>query len=131
MCYSSNVPPPEFILRTNLRIFAGVGLCVCAAAVLSLVMRDADSRIAAPVVCTFPVLAASLLWGRAAAILGGLAASVFFALFLFPPIGSFYVSDPAERLVLILLGSSTVVASLLSHPNRGRAGTSSKVAKEL
>jgi K+-sensing histidine kinase KdpD len=92
----------------------GIVFCICAAVVLSLVMRDPDTRLAAPVLCTFAVMASSFLWGRAAAILGAAAATVTFDLFLFPPIGSIRVSDPVERLALALLAWSAVVAFLMT-----------------
>lgn len=103
-------------MGTNLRVLVGIAFCAAAALILSFIMGDAESRLAAPIVCTFPVIAASFRWGRAAAILGGLAASLIFELFLFPPIGSLYVNDPAERLALVLLACCAVVASLMSPP---------------
>ena len=107
----------------------GIGFCLCAAVMLSLIMRDADSRVAAPLLCTFAVMAASFLWGRAAAIFGGICATLIFEFFLFPPIGSFRVSDPAERLALALLAWIAVIAALLSP--RDPSGTSeSRTGKE-
>ena len=99
----------------------GIVFCMGAAAVLSLVMRDPDTRLAAPILCTFAVIASAFLWGRAAAILGGAAATLTFDLFLFPPIGSIRVSDPAERLALALLAWSALVASLMTPPNPAEA----------
>ena len=99
----------------------GIGFCLCAAIILSLIMRDQDIRLAAPVLCTFAVMAASFLWGRAAAILGGICATLIFEFFLFPPIGSFRVSDPAERLALALLAWSAVIAALMSPPDSSAA----------
>ena len=99
----------------------GIMFCIGAAAVLSLVMRDPDTRLAAPILCTFAIMATSFLWGRAAAILGAAAATLTFDLFWFPPVGHIYVSDPVERLALALLVWSSVVASLMAPPNPAEA----------
>ena len=99
----------------------GIVFCISAAAVLSLVLRGPDTRLAAPILCTCAVMASSFLWGRAAAILGAMAATLTFDLFLFPPIGSIRVSDPAERLALALLAWSAVVAALMTPPDPAEA----------
>jgi K+-sensing histidine kinase KdpD len=109
----------------------GIVFCIGAAAVLSLVMRDPDTRLAAPILCTFAVMASSFLWGRAAAILGAAAATVTFDLFLFPPIGSIRVSDPVERLALALLVWSAVVASLMTPPNPTEASPEARHRNNL
>jgi K+-sensing histidine kinase KdpD len=66
-------------------------------------------------------MASSFLWGRAAAILGAAAATLIFDLFLFPPVGHIYVSDPVERLALVLLAWSAVVAALMTPPDPAEA----------
>jgi len=104
----------------------GIGFCLCAAGILSLIMRDQDSRLAAPLLCTFAVMATSFVWGRAAAILGGICATLIFDLFLFPPIGHFRVSDPAERLALVLLAWSVVMAALMSPPDPRASGAAGR-----
>jgi K+-sensing histidine kinase KdpD len=109
----------------------GIVFCIGAAAVLSLVMRDPDTRLAAPILCTFAVMASSFLWGRAAAILGAAGATLTFDLFLFPPIGSIRVSDPVERLALALLVWSAVVASLMTPPNPTEASPEARHRNNL
>ena len=109
----------------------GIVFCIGAAAVLSLVMRDPDTRLAAPILCTFAVMASSFLWGRAAAILGAAAATLTFDLFLFPPIGSIRVSDPVERLALALLVWSAVVASLMTPPTPTEASPEARRRNNL
>ncbi len=72
----------------------GLGFCVCAAVLLSLIFNDdSEVRLGAPLVCLFVVIVTSFLWGRGAAILGGAAASLTFAVLLFPPLGRLRVSD--------------------------------------
>ena len=109
----------------------GIVFCIVAAGVLSFVMRDPDTRLAAPILCMFAVMASSFLWGRAAAILGAAAATLTFDLFLFPPIGSIRVSDPVERLALALLALSAVVASLMTPPNPAEASRESRRRNNL
>ena len=109
----------------------GIVFCIGAAAVLSLVMRDPDTRLAAPILCTFAIMATSFLWGRAAAILGAAAATLTFDLFLFPPLGSIRVSDPVERLALALLAWSAVVAALMTPPNPAEASREARSRNNL
>ena len=109
----------------------GIVFCIGAAAVLSLVMRDPDTRLAAPILCTFAIMATSFLCGRAATILGAAGATLTFDLFLFPPVGHIYVSDPIERLSLALLAWSAVVASLMTPPNPAEASREARRRNNL
>ena len=118
-------------MHNKQKSLCGIVFCIGAAAVLSFVMRDPDTRLAAPILCTFAVMASSFLWGRAAAILGAAAATLTFDLFLFPPIGSIRVSDPVERLALALLALSAVVASLMTPPNPAEASRESRRRNNL
>ena len=118
-------------MRTMQKSLCGIVFCLCAALVLSFVLRDPDTRLAAPILCTFAVMASSILWGRAAAILGAAAATLTFDLFLFPPIGHVYVSDPVERLALALLVWSALVACLMAPPNPAEASREARRRNNL
>lgn len=122
--------PGGAIMQNAQKSLCGILFCICAAVVLSFVMRDPDTRLAAPILCAFAVMASSFLWGRAAAILGAAAAALTFDLFLFPPIGSIRVSDPVERLALALLAWSAVVAFLMTPPDPTEASREARRKKK-
>jgi K+-sensing histidine kinase KdpD len=88
-------------MRFHAKSFVGIGFCVCAAVFLTFSMnQDEDVRLAAPFICLFIVSMTAFLCGRLEAILGSAGASLTFWLFLFPPLGSFHVANPEERIVL-------------------------------
>jgi K+-sensing histidine kinase KdpD len=110
-------------LLISLKSLPGIGFCLCAAVLLSLVLNnDEDVRLVAPLMCLFIVIATSLYWGRMAAILGGSVASLTFSIFFFPPLGSIRVSDPADRTTLILFELSVIGVSFLSPPRYPNTG---------
>jgi K+-sensing histidine kinase KdpD len=119
------------IMRKRQKSLSGMVFCISAATILSLILRDPDTRLAAPILCTLAVMASSFLWGRAAAILGAAAATLIFDLFLFPPIGSMRVSDPVEGLALALLAWSAVVASLMTPPDPAEASREARRRNNL
>lgn len=85
------------------------------AGILSIFLNDdAEIRLVAPLVCLFVVMAASFVWGRTAAILGSVGATLTFATLLFPPIGRLQVDDPGERMVLLVFQVAAVGLAMLA-----------------
>ena len=119
----------------KIKSLGGVAFCVFAAIALSLVMNDdSDLRLAAPVICLFVVALAAFMWGRVAAILGAVGASVTFCLLLFPPLGSFRVSSPTQRVALAAFQLAAIAAAFLAPPDmvvQGRDPTISKRSRRL
>lgn len=90
-------------MRGALRLFAGIAVCTVTAALLSILLRDgATIRLAAPVICIQVVIVTAVCWGRWPALIGAVMAGFTFALLLYPPYGSLWIHDPAERVVLTL-----------------------------
>jgi K+-sensing histidine kinase KdpD len=110
------------ILLRSLKGSVGVGCCVLTAVLLSVYLKDAENiRFVAPVLCLQVVLLVSVKWGRAAGLIGSLLATLIFAIFLFPPVGSFAIHDPAEGTMLLLLIAGTVCVSALVSRSFPRA----------
>jgi hypothetical protein len=102
-------------LRVTLKSLPGVALSVCAAVALSLLLNDdSEIRLLVPVICLFVVLATSFIWGRMAAILGSVGATLTFTILLFPPLGSLRVADPGERMMLLLFQLSAIGLAFLA-----------------
>ena len=102
------------ILRKS---WLGIVLCFCVAMLLSLLLHnDEDIRLVAPLICLFAVIASSSWWGRTAAILGGIAATLTFSTCLFPPFGSIQVSDPGERTILIVFQLNALAMAFVFTP---------------
>lgn len=74
----------------------------------------------APVICLQTVILASLFWGRLSGLAGGLFASLTFAIWLFPPIGSLAIHDPVDRIMLVIFLLSAFVIVLLSPHKSSR-----------
>lgn len=112
------------MIRT-LKFMAGIAACAATAALLTTYLRDVGTiRLAAPAICLQVVIATALLAGRIPALIGALLADLMFALWLFPPYGTAWVSDPTERVVLTLfLIASLVITMILPRPwpRAGRA----------
>ena len=99
-----------------LRSSLGVAFCTSTALLLSLFQRDtADFRTACLGVCLLAVAVTSLFFGRWAAIIGSASVSLTLAIWLFPPIGSVAVNNPAERQMLLLFQIGAIAAALLSQ----------------
>jgi K+-sensing histidine kinase KdpD len=107
-------------MRAKLKPLTGIVLCMCGAILLSLVMRDPDIRLIAPMLCILVVIGVAFRWGRAAAILGAGTANLIFDFFLFPPLGSIRVSDPAEVMSMALLQVSAVSVAILIRPDNNK-----------
>lgn len=71
----------------------------------------------APIICLQTVILASLFWGRLSGLVGGLSASLTFAIWLFPPVGSLAIHDPVDRIMMAVFLLSAFIIVLLS-PNR-------------
>lgn len=109
-------------MRTTLKSCLGIAACAGVAALLSMSLGEStDARLAAPAICLQVVIAATLYWGRMAGLIGAVAATVIFDVLLFPPLGSFTVSDPTERTVLIFFQLAAVGVVLMSP--RSSAGS--------
>jgi hypothetical protein len=107
-----------------LKSFLGFAFCTSTAAVLSLFQHDtADFRTACLGVCLLAVAVTSLLFGRLAALIGSASITLTLAVWLFPPIGSIAINNPAERQMLLLFQAGAVAAALLSQNEAQRAMT--------
>ena len=106
--------------RMKLKTLFATAFCAGGAAWLSFVLRGSDDRLLAPTLFAVVVAAAGLLWGRASALLGGVASVLVFDLLLFPPIGSIRVSDPIERMSLVLLGWAAILLWVVIPPEPKR-----------
>ena len=105
-------------MTASTKLFAGVFVCVVGAVLLSLTFNDDTSiRALALLMCLVVVLVTALFCGRWAAILGGIAASLTFAVLLFPPFGSLQIKDHAERVMLVLFQLTAAAVSFLGPRN--------------
>lgn len=103
------------------RPYVGIGICVGAAALLSLLLSDsADSRFVAPALALQAVILAALNFGRVSALVGSFAASLIFILFLFPPVGSFIVRDRLEMAMLLVFQAASIVIAMIAPRLRSR-----------
>jgi K+-sensing histidine kinase KdpD len=100
----------ESNLRIALKSLLGVAFCAGTALLLSIFLNDssADIRLAAPAICLQAVIVTSLYWGRLPGFVGAVTASLTFAIWLFPPIGSLAVHNPRDRMMLILFQLSAL-----------------------
>jgi hypothetical protein len=69
------------------------------------------------------VAVTSLFFGRWTALIGSASISLTLAVWLFPPIGSIAVNNPAERQMLLLFQIGAVATALLSQNKPQRAMT--------
>jgi K+-sensing histidine kinase KdpD len=107
--------------QKTLRSCLGVVLCTFTAGLLSVLLIDGpETRLAAPAICLQGVIVTSLFCGRLAGLIGSATAGLTFALWLFPPIGSLVISNPADRMVLTLFQLTAVLAALLSPAHSSR-----------
>jgi K+-sensing histidine kinase KdpD len=80
----------------------GLILCEGLAALLSVLFNsDAESRQIAPWICLQAVILAGVLCGRLSGLVGSIAATLTFAIWLFPPVGSMAVHDAFDLLTLL------------------------------
>jgi two-component system sensor histidine kinase KdpD len=109
-------------MRFPLKSSLGLAACSVAASLLIIVLQDGrDVRLAAPAVCLQVVILTALFFGRWPALIGSVLASLTFALFLFPPLGSLAIDDPRERAALTLFQLFSVFVAYLSPSTPPRA----------
>ena len=106
---------------SQFRSWAGVAICVAAAALLCILLNDsADSRFIAPAVCLQAVILVALYFGRVSALAGSAASSLILTLFLFPPLGSLAIHDRLEMGMLLVFQASSILVALISPRLRVR-----------
>jgi K+-sensing histidine kinase KdpD len=94
----------------------GFAFCTSTAVLLSLFQHEtADFRAACLGVCLLAVAVTSLLFGRWAALIGSASITLTLAVWLFPPVGSIAINNPAERQMLLIFQVGAVAAALLSQ----------------
>lgn len=105
-------------MRTSLKSIFGIAACAGTAVLLTICLKDGeDIRPAAPAICLQAVIFVSVYWGRFSGIIGSIAASLTFDIFLFPPIGSMAIHDPTERFMLTLFQLAALGVFLVSPRN--------------
>jgi K+-sensing histidine kinase KdpD len=105
-------------MRTSLKSIFGIAACAGTAVLLTVFLKDGeDIRPAAPAICLQAVIFTSVYWGRLSGIIGSITASLTFAIFLFPPIGSMAIHDPTERVMLTLFQLAALVVFFISPRN--------------
>jgi K+-sensing histidine kinase KdpD len=106
------------IYLRSLKGSLGVCCCVVTAVLLSVYLNDGENiRFVAPVISLQVVILVSVKWGRVVGLIGSLLSVVIFATFLFPPVGSFAIHDPAEAAMLLLLIAGSVCVAALVRRN--------------
>jgi K+-sensing histidine kinase KdpD len=83
--------------REFVTVSLGAGFCAALAALMSIAFPTHSQRAVLPLLFIVVLIAISLRFGAAAAIIGGIAAAAVFALFLFAPFGSLRVSSPEAK----------------------------------
>jgi K+-sensing histidine kinase KdpD len=93
-----------------LRPVIGLAPCGVVAAFSTALFRTSPHKTAVPILSLALVLIVALLFGSLAGILGTLFSAIVFALFLFDPLGSMAVHDPAQKdsLMWMLMGGITL-----------------------
>ena len=92
----------------------GVSICVVVAALTVPVFADVSFRRLVPFLFLVVITTVAIRFGNLAGILGTLSAGLVFAIFLFRPLLSFAVEDPAARSHLIwMLLSGIIISDLL------------------
>jgi K+-sensing histidine kinase KdpD len=105
------------------KFVAGMAVCPIVAVLLTLLLRDGDPiRLAAPAICLQVVIVTALFVGRLPAAIGAVLSAITFAVWLFPPYGSFWIHDPTERIVLALFQLTAVIIALVSPGKSSRNG---------
>lgn len=102
-------------MRATLKFFAGIAVCGVTALLLTFLLRgDGTISLAAPVLCIQVVIVSALYLGRVPALIGAVIAGLTFALWLYPPYGSLWIDDPAERVVLTLFQLTSLGVTRIS-----------------
>ena len=102
----------------------GVGLCAALAGLISLLLHNDPVRSIVPLMFLLVLIPVAHLWGASSCIIGACAATIIFACFLYPPIGSLWVQDTADRIILTTCHFIAIPVAYLSAPkiaySRGR-----------
>jgi K+-sensing histidine kinase KdpD len=109
-----------------------IGGLVCAIAALaaSLVAAGHSWEVSVPLFFSVVLLLTALRFGARAGILGTLAASLIFAVFLFRPLGSLHVANETARANLVWMLLMGIVFSFLFAPHRGFAVHEYQILKQ-
>lgn len=108
-------------MRTNrIHHVVGSGLCVGTAGLLTVIFRASDLVGSMPFVLLGVVIFVAVKFGSTSGILGSIGAAIVFAEFLFDPVLSLRVSNPAERNNLLWMLLIGIIASELlgAQPRR-------------
>ncbi len=104
------------------KMAAGFGICTLCAVAMVLFLRSLPFVTSLPFAFLLVVALVAHWFGTSSAILGLFAAATVFARFLFPPLGSFSITDaPARTNVVLMLLFGLAVAYFYgaSNPDRG------------
>jgi len=108
-------------MNARLRHWAGIGLCVGAASILCLLLKNnAGTRFVAPAVSLQVVIVAALYFGRKSALFGSIATTLILTFFLFPPMGSVLIRDTLEIGMLLLFQLASILIAFMSPDLRSR-----------
>jgi K+-sensing histidine kinase KdpD len=120
---SSAPEKPELTqpLRSLHRVDFLIGGLICAIAALaaSLVAAGHSWEVSVPLFFSVVLLLTALRFGTRAGILGTLAASLIFAVFLFRPLGSLHVANETARANLVWMLLMGIAFSFLFAPASG------------
>ncbi len=96
-------------LRSNLAAIVGILVCAWSAALLSMVFHHSTSKVMVPILFIAVVILVSVRCGVWSGLVGSAIATLIFAVFLFPPLGSPEVSNKSARanLAWLILGGLT------------------------
>jgi K+-sensing histidine kinase KdpD len=94
------------VIPRLVRFFVGVFICVVFALIAGIVFQHHNVDRALPLFFILLVVPVTIKFGPAAAIVGTILAAAIFAIWVFPPLGSFGVVDSAARsnLAWMILG---------------------------
>jgi K+-sensing histidine kinase KdpD len=106
-------------LRANLVSLIGIVICAWSAALMCFFFQAHNSKYLLPLAFIFVVLVVAMRCGVSAGIIGSVVAAIIFAMFLYQPLGSVMISNPAARgnIGWMLMGG--LVLSYLLGTNAG------------
>jgi len=102
--------------KFNRKSLVGVAVYAGFAGIFSYFLRDDQIRSVIPWVFLLLVIPITHLCGRLSAVSGATLATLIFAFFLFPPLGSPVVHDTADRITLISFQVGAIVVAYLCSP---------------
>jgi K+-sensing histidine kinase KdpD len=99
----------------TLKSCLGIAVCTSAAAVLAVFQRETpDFRAGCLGLCLLAVAVTSWLCGRWPAVIGSVAVSLTLAIWLFPPVGSLIIPNPADVQALVLFQIGAIATALVA-----------------